>query len=474
MIVEPGRVRLFCEGELVSEVETPGGWLAPLGPEVRIISHGPPVDLELEKGLVVRDSRGELDGIADVAVGSIPVVIRDLKTLAANVAFLDLPPPRGLQTGDVEEMYRLTSGLRVATRAAINRSAVSELGSRAVAGAGQVWLPELQRLLNLTQQLISRWPRRDSIAHRWRPAGTPGGFEEATETIRRLRDARAERLDGVVVVGRSLRRIGDSIEWDIPPVSHLARSVYARLDDFPGIRGGENLLTPLLVLSLVASPKSSGKSLPPSSWPQAVRNWFESAQRVLASVEADASADGRAPLGRMSDLYEDWIGALLVDRISSVTSISDPEIEVLEFGRFGRPTVRFTWKRGQTPIRLFLQASFRASSRDADFGLPLRSITTELIPDVVLGVGEEVVAIDAKFTSRPMLDPGVLGTTGSKYMWGLRSGSGTDFALREVVVVSNSEASTTYDERSKITSLTLNPSSTGSLDAWLLKVLGGR
>ncbi|WP_157965931.1 hypothetical protein [Euzebya rosea] len=84
------------------------------------------------------------------------------------------------------------------------------------------------------------------------------------------------------------------------------------------------------------------------------------------------------------------------------------------------------WVGAGQRIEVWSQLAVNRRSRSlcGDPDLKLSSITATLVPDVLVCVadasGARIVVVDAKDTRHPVLKPGVVATTGSKYLWGLR------------------------------------------------------
>lgn len=466
MIIESGPVRLIDEaGELLGQSETHGGWLLPLGPEVSIVDPGPPLVIKL-KARPERDQDDDSDalgGLADVPVGSLPIITRDPRTGDVVVNFIDLPPPRGLTQDGIDQMWRALSDLPPAARASVRRAALWESGRSLRLSEIAVDLPTFPNLLGITTHLLHNWPRKETATTSWRPLGVSGGVEDVIGTVRRLHTIPVALHSGRTLPSRTLRRHGDTVPWTTRAVSDMALTVSNRIRQSPKLVGMDigSLLAPLNALSERARAPRGVAEVSPSSWPPPLRDWMRVASQVLSEVEATRARKGHAPLCQMHELYESWVSSEFLN--AAKARFGEPLEDSVLTGdaRYGKPTFYTRWMTERGLFEIWVQAAFSETAQPLDGKVV--SVTSELIPDVVISGPKGLIGIDAKFTSRPQVTSPVVSATGSKYLWGLRNSTDSTQALQWLHIMTNSKPIQPFSEKSLITTHTAVPGDTAAV-----------
>lgn len=445
--------------QLLGESEIPRGAVLPIGPDFSV--------QQSSDGIEIRFKAGSVDNeIPDLPVGALPLVVRTPEG-RYQLGSISVPPPKEFGLDGIDAMWKGLCAVPPAARGRVRRSTNWAASARHIRSEDAFFLPALPHLLSQAQHLMSAWPQRDMATSMWRSTGLVGGREDVRGTVREFGRLPAVAVDGRYLPARTLRSFGGAAPWRLWAAHDLALMTAKALDAAPafGVQDDRQQAVELLTrFAMRARPKTGARDVPQSSWPHALRHWVESGWRVFSQVQALGRGVHQAPLCNLYELFEAWTVYEIHQFLESKLGEPSQRMEVvIERGGPGQPAWFSRWVTGDTVIELWSQHAFgRDPVRllDPSWGPMVRSVTTDLIPDVLLIVGNpagfSAYAVDAKFTSKSELASSTASETGSKYHWGTRVDDGTPF-LEQVVIASNRAASPMFDEGARISSVRLVP-----------------
>jgi hypothetical protein len=269
---------------------------------------------------------------------------------------------------------------------------------------------------------------------------------------------------------KTLRQRGDSTDWHsnkLSGVTHRVAEELRRLStNQPELA---ELASPFDRASRRARTKSRRPDQSLSSWTPHARRCYTTAVATLLTVSELGTGPLSCPLTSLWALYEDWIGAVLVDAITGILGI--PGVPVLG-------PLNCSWHSQWVPdgMRVSLLAQPTVTATPVDFSgtlpHPIHSVTSNLRPDYIVSVdrpGSEpnLFVIDAKQrTTRTAMDPEDVAEAGSKYLWGIRRGD--DLPVEQVLIASSSEPQTMHSASSRIGVSEVRPAVTAALESYLL------
>lgn len=366
----------------------------------------------------------------DVFVGRLPVVYWNQSEQRPQVADLHVPAPPPFAEHDEERMWRdvresllpipqplLAQGR--ATGGRVERINVDELE-----------LENLREALAAALSLLRKWPTTETTERIWRPIEARGGREDAFFTERfgqRLTGTR--RGSGLALVDRTARRRAQMQHWGSAKLSSVSSALAATLHEHAAVSGLDEGTTQygsrlLRELALTARPAVRAVDPPTSSWPPNARATYQAILRAFVDLQSNREDAARgAPLCRLWLLYESWVAATTLRVLRELLGepTRHPKTSPGEWAA--------TWERAGRRVALLIQPVFGATPRRVmlESSTECRSLTSDLIPDVVVAVSTEgqerptLSVIDAKkrgvSTAMSRAD---LAVAASKYLWGLR------------------------------------------------------
>jgi hypothetical protein len=415
------------EGVSEAVVDVPG----------RLLPLIPPPGIEVRRSAGARDEvvlRRSDPFSAFVGRFSIPYVTENG---SIDVTFLNVPPAEPWRWSDIQSMWSdlLSSG---------QAPSASRAGGHSEVGIARVrhdrdaldWLP-LNACNAISRRLLARWPQVSGSKVALAPLESARGNELVERTEEwlgtRISLLTVEHGEQRVVPEMTARRVADSGPWKsqaLALVSGLVvRSARARGAD--PTRAGElptHLLRPLEAVSQLARSSRGEVDLPISSWPPSFVLLYRYCIEALVMLQSHEPGNDWVPLADLWRIYEAWVALRVFNILESRYGVAD-----IADGDGHR--ISASWQVGSCLLRMFHPHTFGGTPDDT-FGVELRSVTSELEPDIVLStsVGDVVrlAILDPK--NRLSIDRGTLAVEASKYLWGIRNDA-NELPVRCVVLV---------------------------------------
>jgi hypothetical protein len=389
--------------------------------------------------------------LPDVPVGSLPIVTLNPNTGNIEIVPLSLPVPEPFDQVGIDEMWRSVVDLPEAVRSGVRRRALWEgVTADREYSDFELSVPSLPKVFELSKSLLHRWPQRESSENYWRPIEIAGGREDAHGTIRRLDRAGAVAIGNRVMPRRSLRRRASTEDWQLPSLAAVVTELVRRIKAEPGLADASGAGTLLLEeVAALSSSRATGSEPLPSSWPWGLRTLYDLALEALAFSTPAGVGPTMAPLCHLWRLYEAWVSTQVINWVAGIRGRS-PDIGpgVAAPGNAWKAM----WRDDNVVTEVWgqLQVSGNPIELGDDPTLSIRSVTSQLVPDILVVVATPqsatLIAFDAKRTSSLRLLPDEATTTASKYHWGLRAThANADVYLDKVVLVTCASPPTFFD-----------------------------
>lgn len=355
----------------------------------------------------------------DVLVGAVEFLTEDqLGRLSVGVLDIDPPPP--FRPGDVDLMW---SAIRASPM-----TAPKPKTPQGLAPVGGVWRKSQSVLTSAAARvqaaalsMLQDWPTVDDAEVTWRQVDLPGGREDLVETERRgdrwpsIVDPTSRRLPSWTA-----RRTLADRRWTSETLSAAAALLLKRLREFDLGSPLKSLEDPLYQVLRRCSPQTRLRDAPTSAWPRRAQQLLSAIQLALQAIQAWDAGPRSRPHADLWRLYESWIGAELISSLERV--LGQPATDLGQGAFRWRPP-------GDLLVDLRLQARIGLSPTNLGGLLahPIRSVTSELIPDGLLIVSrrrshspQHLFVIDAKLRKAAAIEPSDAAAAGAKYMWSLR------------------------------------------------------
>lgn len=422
ILIETGR------GPAIS-LDLPGPLLAvPRG--LRVTATGP-----TEMRLALDSGQFGAGSTPDALVGSVPLVSWDANRHAYEVAQAVIPPPPPFLPDDVSTMWQdvISHGL-VQPRPVFGQG--HDAAAAAVISDG-LRLEAVAGAIAAAQRLLGEWPSSEQRELVWRSPEIPGARIDLRATERSAgRYAGYVGLDGRRVPSRVAGRRVGSTPWSSRTLAAAALALREALEAMPTL--DESVSRPATAIlervAVAASGAARGSDPPVSAWPRLAAQALRLILSALVQLRARGTGVDAVPLTDLWRLYEAWV-ALQVSRELAT--------------RFGGGAVLGSgqvWSSDDYAVTMTVQTAVGGSATampHARWGRAIRSVSSDLIPDVLVGVqgrrGQRLIVIETKQrTTDTALDAGAIAEAASKYVWGIRDAADDDaLPVSHVVVVSS-------------------------------------
>jgi hypothetical protein len=350
-----------------------------------------------------------------------------------RLAALDVPPPDPWRWGDIRTMLDAVERLALpdaSASGAMRKGRASSFVSRR-----ELAWTALNHCSSAASAVLAQWPVRWSHRQVYQPLEHSRGTELIDVTERQLgqRIDVVQSKDGRVVPLETVRRVGHVEPWTNRSIATVTRQVClvvlsakekSVFGDAPTA-----LTAPIRALSHRARPALPIPDPPFSSWAPVFSEAYEASLNVLMATASGGRRSGWVPLSDLWRLYEGWLAErslTILQRILGKPSWTS-----------GTERIACGWAGENWELEIRHPCTFSNKPRLLS-GHKWWSVSSELEPDVGMIAngpsGPRFVALDAK--ARGRVTAGELASEASKYLWGIRRDTESQFGVNAVILVS--------------------------------------
>lgn len=410
------------DGGVIGPVEMPGRLLVmplppPLVARTREEAGSHHVEIDLSAALTV---------VGEVFCGRLTVRLQDASSRRIETVNFPIPPPAPWAVEHLRPLYDGAGALDMLAESLPNSGGAP--WRQTVRSLSDQFNPAV--LEDLRQAAIT-WLRAqmrdDASALLEQAFGKAGGRERPAETYRRLgRTIRLLHHEPIPIPERTVRQVAARAPTYSSSTAALLLAVLRSADQLARADGTvgeieEWVTRPIRRAAASLQAPIPLREPPMSSWPSELLALRTAARRCVSALGVSGpSGEDWVPLSPLWKLYEMWVAWSVADTLRLM--LGQPKAY-----RDGQELV-WTWTSEEQRVCLHYQRRLHRATSPLPNGIAgghthdLLSVTSTLIPDLLLGVTQRTVfrslVYDSKHTAS--LFPDEAAPEGSKYLWGIR------------------------------------------------------